>query len=61
MMPEMNRALQACLLLAQAYQNGEDAGGSTDWEDVDAAWEVAKQALEEAGIPVPQSVNFEEG
>jgi len=49
----MNKALEACLALARAYQNGEDAGGEMDWEDVDLAYVMAKEALAEAGIPLP--------
>jgi hypothetical protein len=44
---------RACFMLAQAYQEGEDNGGSMRWEDVDAAWLMAKKALTEAGIPLP--------
>ena len=43
----------ACEALDMAYANGKANGGSMDWEDVDVAWERAKEALtasDEAGV-----------
>ena len=38
-------AVRTCLSLLIAYRNGKLNGGSMDWSDVDAAYELAKQAL----------------
>jgi antitoxin component HigA of HigAB toxin-antitoxin module len=37
--------LNACLLLMQAYRNGQDNDASMDWSDVDLAWDAAKKAV----------------
>jgi len=38
-------ALWACELLKRAYKNGEEDGGSIDWEDVNIAEYEATKAL----------------
>jgi len=46
--PTSNKVLHlyrdASRLLLSAYRKGAQNGSSMDWEDVDQAWEVAKQA-----------------
>lgn len=38
-------AMDACYLLAQAYNGGAESGGSVDWEDIDMAYTKAKEAI----------------
>lgn len=38
-------ALAACHALVDAYDRGQESGGSIDWSDVDDAHEIALQAL----------------
>jgi len=38
-------AFKACNILVDAYSDGEEAGGSINWQQVDDAHEMAKQAL----------------
>jgi hypothetical protein len=40
----------ACLRLVQAYQRGEQNGGSVAWEDIDDAFFAATAALDKADI-----------
>lgn len=46
-------AMAACHVLVRAYERGAERGGSTKWEDVDDAHELAKKAVE---MP-PQTAN----
>lgn len=39
------RALRACEALVVAYEEGERAGGSVKWEDVDDAYQLARGAV----------------
>jgi hypothetical protein len=45
-----DRLAHACQLLVQAYANGEETE-HVDWEDVDVAYQEARQALSIAGVP----------
>lgn len=38
-------ALAACVTLIEAYKRGERNGGSVDWDDVDAAHDIALLAV----------------
>lgn len=41
-------AFKACNILVDAYSNGEEAGGSINWQQVDDAYAVAVEALVDA-------------
>lgn len=45
-----SKAVDACRLLAEAYEQGKRNGGATDWEGIDEAHVAARAAL---GLPDP--------
>ena len=38
-------AIEAARLLVEAYRRGGERGGSTEWEDIDRAYEAALRAV----------------
>lgn len=51
-------AMGACKLIVDAYQRGEDNGGSIDWNDLNDAWKLAKEAtVGETILSIAQSVS----
>lgn len=47
---QLGHAVVACSALEETYDNGERAGGSIDWSDIDAAIAHAVPAVGEAGL-----------
>jgi len=43
-----DKAIKACHVLADAYSDGEENGGSVNWAQVDDAHAIAKEAIEES-------------
>lgn len=41
------KSIQACNTLIQAYKSGEENDGSIEWSDIDTAYELAQDALNE--------------
>jgi hypothetical protein len=42
---EMEAAFRACKLLVDAYKRGEECDGSIEWDEVDDAYNAAREAL----------------
>lgn len=41
-------AMEACMKLVRAYENGKENGGSVNWEDLDQAHAAALRAVKES-------------
>jgi len=51
----------AAELLVEAYLRGEAAGGSVEWEDVDLAFEYAKEEIGEEAYKEMRKAILEDG
>ena len=52
----IGRAIRATEILVEAHDRGAENGGSVEWEDLDLAYEHAREALGKAPPPDLESL-----